>query len=142
MRNTNTFGDKLANWKLIAGSVSPRLTEMPHLQPIHTDLQALIAEAEALELEQETIRGRLRELSKQRTTITRRGQALRARVAAHLKGSLGFTSNELIQHGLNPLKTEGRARPVRKKNAEPAGAPAEPPAEAPVPTPTTTTTRR
>jgi hypothetical protein len=136
MRNINTFGDKLANWKLLATNVVPRLAEMPHLQPIHTDLQALIAEAEAMESEQETIRGRLRTLSKLRTDVTRRGQALRARVAAHLKGSFGFTSTELVQFGLTPIKTEGRARPVRRRNnAEPAEVPVETPAPAPSTTP-------
>ena len=122
MRNQSTFGDKLANWKLIATNVEPRLAEMTHLQPLHAALLALVAEAEAMEAEQETIRGRLRTLSKLRADISRRGEGLRSRVAAHLRGSLGFTSNELIQFGLLPLKTEGRARPVRKKK-EPAEAP-------------------
>lgn len=132
MRNQSTFGDKLANWKLLASNVAPRLAEMPHLQPIHTGLLALIAEAEAMEAEQETIRGRLAILSKQRTDVSRRGEALRARVAAHLKGSLGFTSKELIQYGISPLTTEGRARPVRRKNnAEPAEVPVDTPAPAP-----------
>ena len=134
MRNQSTFGDKLANWKLIATNVEPRLAEMPHLQPLHASLQQAIEEAEAMEAEQETIRGRLRALSKLRHDLSRRGEELRSRVAAHLKGTLGFTSNELIQYGLLPIKTEGRARPVRKKK-EPAEAPTASPVETPQPTP-------
>lgn len=137
MRNKSTFGDKLANWKLIATKIAPRLGEMPFLQAIHTDLLALIAEAEAMEAEQETIRGGLRTLSAQRTAVTRRGEELRARAAAHLKGSFGFKSNDLVQFGLLPINTKGRARPVRKKK-EPAEAPTVPPVETPEPTPTTT----
>jgi hypothetical protein len=36
-------------------------------------------------------------------------------MAAHLKGAFGYTSEQLVQFGLNPLKTIGRKRPERKK---------------------------
>ena len=123
MRNKNTFGDKLSNWKVTGTNLAPHLQEMPHLQPIHADLQALIAEAEAHDAEQEIARARFRELSAKRRDIERRGQRLRARLAAHLKGTFGDTSEQLIQFGLNPLKTVGRKRPERKKKSAEAPAP-------------------
>ncbi|HEX9945505.1 MAG TPA: hypothetical protein VGG03_26120 [Thermoanaerobaculia bacterium] len=130
MRNKRTFGDKISNWKVTGTNMAPHLQEMPHLQAIHTELQAVIAEAEAHDAEQETARGRLRELTAKRREIERRGERLRARVAAHLKGTFGYTSEQLIQFGLNPLKTVGRKRPERKKKSAEAPAPPQtPPAQ-------------
>jgi hypothetical protein len=127
MRNQNTFGDKIGNWKVVHTNLTPHIQEMPHLQPLHTSMQELITEAEAHDAEQEMARGRLRELSARKRDIERRGQAFRSRMAAHLKGTFGYTSEQLIQFGLNPLKTIGRKRPERKKKA----------AETPAPAPTT-----
>lgn len=124
MRNQNTFGDKLGNWKVVHTNLTPHLQEMPHLQPLHTSMQELIAEAEAHDAEQETVRGRLRELSAKKRDIERRGQSLRSRLAAHLRGTFGYTSEQLIQFGLNPLKTTGRKRPERKKKSAETPAPA------------------
>jgi hypothetical protein len=127
MRNQNTFGDKVSNWKVIIANIVPRLEEMPHLQPVLNELQALVAEAEELDAEQEMARGRFREMSIQRREILGKGQAVRSRVAAHLKGTFGYTSGQLVQFGLNPLKTVGRKRPVRRKKVvtflEPSASP-------------------
>jgi hypothetical protein len=118
MRNKRTFGDKVGNWKVTRTNMVPHLQEMPHLQPLHAELEGVITEAEAHDAEQEVARGRLRELSAKRREIERRGEGLRARVAAYLKGAFGYTSEQLVQFGVNPLKTTGRKRPERKKSAE------------------------
>ncbi|HEX6898094.1 MAG TPA: hypothetical protein VF789_00200 [Thermoanaerobaculia bacterium] len=118
MRNQNTFGDKVANWKVISNNLTAHLEEMPHLRPIHAELLALIAEAEAHDAEQEIARGRLRELTAKRRNLAQRGQTLRSRAGAHLKGTFGYTSEQLIQFGLSPLKTTGRKRAVRKKKTD------------------------
>lgn len=124
MRTDRTFGDKVGNWKVVNTNLEPHLQEMPHLQPLHTEMDGLITEAEAHDAEQEAARGRLRQLAAKRRDIERRGQALRSRMAAHLKGTFGYTSEQLIQFGLNPLKTTGRKRPERKKKTAEAPAPA------------------
>ncbi len=126
MANQNSFGDKVANWKVISNNLTAHLEQMPYLQPIHAELLALIAEAEAHRAEQEVARGRLRELTAKRQSLERKGQTLRSRAGAHLKGTFGFTSEQLIQFGVSPLKTTGRKRPVRKKKD--AEAPATTPA--------------
>ncbi len=124
MRNENTFGDKVSNWRVVNTNLEPHLPEMPHLRPLHAEMGGLITEAEAHDAEHETARGRLRELSARKRDIERRGQTLRSRLAAHLKGTFGYTSKQLVQFGLNPLKTTGRKR---KQPAEP---PAPPPTAA------------
>lgn len=126
MRNQNTFGDKISNWRVVNTNLEPHLQEMPHLQPLHTEMNGLIAEAEAHDAEQEAARGRFRELAAKKRDIERRGQALRSRLSAHLRGTFGYTSKQLVQFGMNPLKTTGRKRPERKKTTE-----------TPAPTPTT-----
>jgi hypothetical protein len=110
-----SFGEKISNWKVIQTNLQPHLPEMPHLQPIEADLVTLISKAEALDSLVELARQRRSELARDRRDLARQGDNLRARAAAHLKGSFGFTSEQLIQFGLSPIKSAGRKR---KKKAD------------------------
>jgi hypothetical protein len=125
MRSITGFGKTVTNWRLISDNVKPHLTEMPQVQPIAAELEALIGEIQTLDNEQEITRGRLRELTRRRREAEKRGENLRRRIAAHLRGTFGFTSEQLIQFGVNPRPTATR-RASRKPDE--AKAPAESPA--------------
>ena len=126
MRSITGLGKTVVNWQLLNDNIKPHLTEMPQVQPIAVELEALIAEIRALDNEQEVARGRFRELTRRRREAEKKGEALRRRVAAHLRGTFGFTSEQLIQFGINPRPTT-RTRTRRKKTDPPA--PPAPPAE-------------
>ena len=121
MRRANSFAAKVINWELIRTNIQPHLVEMPHARPLLTELEGVITEARELDSIQEVARGQLRDLTRRRQEVEQRGEKLRNRLAAHLKGSFGFTSEQLIQFGINP-----RPRVIRrKKPAEPATPPPE-----------------
>lgn len=122
MRSVTGLGKTVVNWQLLNDNIKPHLTEMPQVQPIAVELEALIAEVRAIDNEQEIARGRLRELTRRRRDAEKKGEGLRRRVAAHLRGTFGFTSEQLIQFGINPRPTTR----TRRKKTEPPAPPAPP----------------
>lgn len=121
MRSITGLGKTVVNWQLLNDNIKPHLAEMPQVQPIAVELEALIAEVRAIDNEQEVARGRLRELTRRRRDAEKKGEGLRRRVAAHLRGTFGFSSEQLIQFGINPRPTTRRSR----KKTEPPAPPAE-----------------
>lgn len=49
-----------------------------------------------------------------RQEVEKKGQVLRGRAASHLRGSFGFSSDELVKLGVRPIKGG-------KRKAKPAG---------------------
>ena len=110
MRKSQTFAKKITEWELLNANMKPHLAEMPHLQEIVTAIETLIAEAKGLDSEQEVARGRLQDIVHRRQDVEKRGETLRRRAAAHLKGSFGFASDELVKFGVRPRPTGPRKR--------------------------------
>jgi hypothetical protein len=108
MRKAKTFAKKITDWELMSGSIKPHLQEMPHLQEIVTVLDALIAEAKEVDSQQESARGQWEGLVHRRQMVEKAGEAMRRRAASHLRGSFGFTSDELVKFGVRPRKTGPR----------------------------------
>ena len=110
MRQAIVFGARITNWELTTNNLKPHLAEMPQVQPLQVELEGVIAEGRALDSRQELARGQARDLTRQRQDIEKRGEALRRRIASHLRGTFGFTSDQLVQFGINP-----RPRVTRRK---------------------------
>jgi hypothetical protein len=119
MRKAQTFAKKITEWELLNTNIKPHLTEMPYLQDIVTELDALIAEAKGFDNQQEVARGQLQDLVHKRQDAEKRGEALRRRAASHLKGSFGFTSDDLVKFGVRPRKTGPRGPRKSKPVATP-----------------------
>jgi regulator of replication initiation timing len=118
MRKAQTFAKKVTEWDLLNNNIKPHLAEMPYLQEIVTGLETLIAEAKTLDAEQEAARGRLQDMVQRRQEVEKEGEALRSRVASHLRGSFGFTSNDLVKFGVRPRRTGPRGPRKAKTPAE------------------------
>lgn len=113
MRNAREFSNRITSWDLTSSSVKPHVAEMPQVQPLLTELDALIPDARSLDSRMELARSQARDLTKQRHDIEKQGENLRRRIASHLRGTFGFTSEQLGQFGINP-----RPRVIRRKKAE------------------------
>ncbi|HEX6861497.1 MAG TPA: hypothetical protein VF414_01715 [Thermoanaerobaculia bacterium] len=114
MRSANSFASKTTSWEILAAGVEPHLPEMPHLQGLYDQLQGVMGKARGLDSQQESARAQVRELTRLRQEVEREGENLRARIAAHLRATFGFTSEQLIKFGINP-----RPRVTRRRAAEP-----------------------
>jgi hypothetical protein len=119
VRQAKTFSRKMNRWRLLAENAEPHLQSLPQLDPLVGELRALIAKGEELDGRQEIARGVLMALIHERQDLERGGEALRTRLANHLRGAFGAASNELIQFGISPRKPRG----PNKKKAGDAGPP-------------------
>lgn len=118
MRSAEGFSVLINDLQLMNNNMEPRLEELPYLRPLHEGIAQLVVEGRELEAEQETARKMLRELVRKRQELEKHGTDLRNRTAAMLRGTFGFTSEELIPFGVRP-RPRNTAPRKRKKKAEP-----------------------
>lgn len=105
--------------ELLNMTLKPQLEELPHLKGESDDLDALIVELKGLDQEQQTLKGRLREITRLRQEAELRGQQMRSRIAAQLQGKLGFKNENLTAFGIIPRKRVIRRRPTTKPPIDP-----------------------
>jgi hypothetical protein len=116
MRRADSFSIKVNNWNLMKSNLEPRLGGLPQeLRPLQEGLAAVVVEARQLENDQENARKQFTEIVRRRQELELRGENLRRRAAALLRGTFGFTSEELIPFGVNPLPRNTGARKRKKK---------------------------
>lgn len=123
------FSTIVADCKLMKTALDSLVQELPHLAPEHTELETFLNDVETLNVRQQELTGELRQTVRQRREAQRRGTDLRSRVAAQLRGKLGFTNEQLLKFGLLPR------RKARRKKAAANG---ETPSPEPSPTPSPT----
>jgi hypothetical protein len=116
-----TLAKYIADWDLLLGALKPRLADLPHLNAHSQELEGLLAEARSLDQDQQSLRGQLQDTVKRRRNIERRGRDLRSRLAAQLRGALGFDNDTLLGFGVPPR----RAR-RKKTTTEPTAPPENP----------------
>jgi hypothetical protein len=104
----NTIPERVSRWKLMTGSLTPLLPEMPYLTEMHTELEATATQLQDLELRHEALKAETREINRLRGELARTGDNLRSRLGAALKTRHGFTSEKLIEFGLQPRRNRGR----------------------------------
>jgi hypothetical protein len=119
-----SFPKIVTDCELLKNSLEPLLAEMSHLNGENAELDAFLSEVKSLNQRQKELTGQLRQITRLRKEAQLRGQDLRSRVAAQLRGKLGFKNEHLMKFGLLP-----RRKPVRRKEEE------EPPVEKPPATP-------
>jgi hypothetical protein len=125
MARARILSTRIRSWDLLNESVKPMLADMPQVQPLQVELQGFLDSARSLDAEQEEARSKLRDLVFRRKQVERQGEVVRRRVEAHLRGTYGYTAEQLIKHGVKP-----RPRVIRKK-AQPARKPPVSTAESP-----------
>jgi hypothetical protein len=112
--------------ELLNATLKPQLTEMPHLQDESTALDALVAQAKSLDNEQQVLRGRLREITRLRREAELHGQDLRSRIAAQIRGKMGFANENLLGFGILPRKRTRKKTPDSPDQPAPTPAPQTP----------------
>jgi hypothetical protein len=114
MARAKILSTKIRSWDLLNENVKPHLADMPQVQPLQAELQGLLDEARSLDGEQEETRSKLRDVVHRRKEVERRGEVVRRRMEAHLRGTYGYTAEQLIKFGVKP-----RPRVIRRKKEKP-----------------------
>jgi predicted AAA+ superfamily ATPase len=117
-----SFAKTVADCELLKTALEPMLQDLPHLTPEHAELETFLSGIKAMNARQKDLTGELRQITRQRQEAEKKGQDLRSRVAAQVRGKLGFKNEQLLKLGL------ALRRKRRKKAEEPpvATPPAEP----------------
>ena len=115
-----SYARTVADCQLMAAALEALLGDMPHLNTEHAELLAFLGEVQELARLQEDLKGQLQQMTRLRRESERRGQDLRSRVAAQLRGKLGFKNETLLRFGVPPR----RAR-IRRTPDEPTKPPTE-----------------
>jgi hypothetical protein len=132
MRNTTVFSRKYNDLKVLEAGLREEVEARPYIEPFYKELQSVLGEADDVQLRQEATRAQFRELIRQRQEIEARGEAVRSRIAAFLRGELGFRSEQLLRFGIVPLpRTKKRTAETKAKRVE--GTEKTPPPETPAP---------
>jgi len=121
-----TFAQQIDRWDHLNRTLKPLISTMPELAGEQQQLEALILQAKAMQTDQGASLRDLREAIRQRRQAELTGQDLFGRIAAVLKGKLGFKSNDLYGFGLTPRK-------ARRKKTDDTPTPPPPPVEASAP---------
>jgi hypothetical protein len=108
---TFTLAKLIADWELLHTALRPHLTDLPYLTDKAAGLEALITEAKGMDTRQQELRGSLQETVRQRQELEKRGTGLHLRIAAMLRGSLGFENQTLLSFGLKPRRPRRRKAP-------------------------------
>jgi hypothetical protein len=112
MARARGLSTKIRSWDLLNENIKPHLVEMPHVQSLQAELQGLLDGVRGIDNEQEEARSKLRDLVRRRQELERLGEIVRRRIQAHLRGSFGYTNEQLIKFGVKP-----RPRVIRKKKS-------------------------
>ncbi len=115
MRSAEGFSVLINNLQLMSNNLEPKLDQFPYMRPLHEEIARVVDGGRELEAEQETARKMLRELVRKRQELEKQGADLRLRAAAMLRGTFGFTSEELIPFGIRPRPRNTGPRKRRKK---------------------------
>jgi len=89
-------------WTLVVGNSLEILGELPHLQKEIDELRAVEKEVLALSAKQARYRARSQELTKKLRALGKKGDNLRSRIGASIRGRFGFSHSKLIQFGFKP----------------------------------------
>lgn len=120
-----TFAQITSECQLLKTTLEPLLAELPHLTPEHGELETFLADVRSLDSRQQELTGQLREVVRLRREAEQRGQDLRSRVAAQLRGKLGFKNEQLLKFGIPPRRKVAR-RKTGTPNGETPPAPSNP----------------
>jgi len=105
-----SLAEKFSRWSVTASNMREHLEEMPHVTADLEAMERMVAEARALENQQEALRGQAREVSAQLQALAKDGEKLRSRLRSHLQAKLGPTSEGLVKFGFRPRRIPRRSR--------------------------------
>jgi hypothetical protein len=117
--------EQFALWQVLVNNLKESAV-LPHVSEEIAQLEALLAEARALQNRFESFRTQAREVQAELRRLGRQGNVIRGRLGANLRGKLGFTSESLIRYGYRPqpVVVRRRSSPARAGATDTAKTPA------------------
>lgn len=105
---TETLSKKLGGWDALNGNVKARLQEVPQLDPMVKELDAVLIEGRELQGVHDVHRRQLRETTQRVKDLERRGRKLRNQLVVGLQSAFGVDNMVLVEFGVEPRLPQRR----------------------------------
>lgn len=115
---SQSFASQMNLYTVLVNTLKQYLPEMPHLETLHQELEAVVAEGRVLEDQRGFHEAQLRQNNAQRREMEKKGRELRLRLASSLRGAFGPDSQKLLEFGVKPRAVVRRRRTAKPE--EPA----------------------
>jgi len=94
--------ERQRRWDLVISGRQRILQHLPHLDGDLSDLESIQKDVRSLVAKQAYYLGKAREVTAKIQALAKRGDRLRGRIGASLRGRHGFDAMALIQYGFKP----------------------------------------
>jgi hypothetical protein len=125
---SKSSAERTTRWDVMVSNLKPSLAEMPFVAADLDELEEVLARTRALEALKADLRSQARQANAEIKVMLHKGDRLRSRLSANLKGKLGFSDPTLAKYGIRPRSTVVRRRkaggtpPPTPPSAEPSPA--------------------
>ncbi len=113
---------RIGRWRVLFDNTQEYLAEVPQIEGDLQELRGIADEVSALRAERLIQQTKVRETTLKIRKLSKRGDNLRGRIGASLKGRFGFDSLLLVQFGFTPRK-KGIDRDPQLSPPSPEGTP-------------------
>jgi len=103
--NDRSLSARIGRWRVLFDNTQEVLQEVPQIEGDVRELGEVADQISALRAERLMQEKKLREITLKIRKLSKRGDSIRGRIGASLKGRYGFDSLLLIQFGFTPRKT-------------------------------------
>jgi hypothetical protein len=102
--NDRSLSARVSRWYSLFNNTQEFLAEVPQIEGDLKELRGIADEVSALRAERMVQQAKIRETTVRIRRLSKKGDNLRGRIGASLKGRFGFDSVLLIQFGFTPRK--------------------------------------
>lgn len=103
------LADTILEWEQIISAVNTRGLDLQHLMEQKERLEAYVAEAKALAVEQDALRARRQQVTKALRIAKRDGRDLASQIRAAVRGVYGIRSEILVNFKMRPVRRRSRS---------------------------------
>lgn len=117
-----SFADLVVDWEQLSVALAANKGDLPHLEALGTDLQALLEKARNLSILQDAQKAVVQQTTKEMTGAIDQGKLLATQLRAGVLSFYGSRSEKLTEFRMKPYRRRVRAT----KTKAPAPAPPSP----------------
>jgi hypothetical protein len=131
MPNITAYADLFRDWEGVSGACAQNATLLPKSEAIRPELDAILAQAKDLKIQQENLMGNSQAMTQRLVELVATGREIARKLRNQIKVELGSKSEHLVQFGVAPLRKHTRKATAVKPPATAVTVPPAPPAPKP-----------
>ncbi|HEX4963449.1 MAG TPA: hypothetical protein VF173_21645 [Thermoanaerobaculia bacterium] len=101
-------GEIFRSWEGSLNACQAQAAQLPHVEPLRTELQEILDQARQVKAEQEEAEAKRQGLTQQLAELIERGREVDRRLRGYAKSQLGTKNELLVQFGAAPIRHRSR----------------------------------